>query len=111
MKPWENTWKSFGSPVGLGLVIDDKGNGICGVEDTSTAALIAAAPEMARALLSLEWAMSDEGDYCPSCQANRPHNPRFKEDLRQPYYLETPGVGHRDDCVWLAALRKAGVTP
>ena len=55
------------------------------------ARLAAAAPDMARVLLAIEW----EGHLglCPVCDGRRP---------------ECEGEGHRAGCAWVAALRKAG---
>lgn len=60
--------------------------------------LIAAAPDMARALLALQWIEHDEAFFfCPSCNRNRPAS------------APTDGSGHAEDCVLIAALRRAGV--
>jgi hypothetical protein len=69
--------------------------------------LAAAAPEMARELLRREWFSSEQGDYCPSCQCDRPRNPAGAH--LAPYYDPRPGVGHVPECEWLVMMQKAGV--
>ncbi len=80
--------------------------------------LAAAAPEMARLLLELQWA-GDEGGYdgrpcCPCCYALPPekvHRPSVRIDA----YTRTEARDeilygkHSDDCRLVAVLRKAGV--
>lgn len=70
---------------------------ICRMDDAGRAKLAAAAPEMARALLAIEWEgnIQDEAG-CPECGA------LVRTTMR-------PGKVHLDDCSIDAALRKAGV--
>lgn len=56
MRPWERSWRALERHDGLGHVIDDKGTGVCGVEDPAAAKLIASAPEMARLLIDIRGA-------------------------------------------------------
>jgi hypothetical protein len=94
MKPWEQIWE----PVEDGVWEPATRTTVAyGPLDTETAKLIAAAPDMARLLLELEWRggeMVGSGYEfaicCPSCGGE-----------------EEPG--HRPDCKLLAALRKAGL--
>lgn len=65
-------------------------------DDVARARLAAAAPEMARVLLSLEWRAADERALmcCESCGGVREVD---------------GGKGHVADCALVAVLRKAGV--
>lgn len=57
----------------------------------------AAAPDMARVLLELEWTPHDEStDYCRMCGASKPD------------YGDAPGT-HAVGCALDAALKKAGI--
>lgn len=63
-------------------------------DDIARAKLAAAAPDLVRVLLAVEWGDDQEdGDYCPSC------------GLEKEYY----GGRHSEGCALDAALRKAGV--
>lgn len=62
--------------------------------------LISAAPDLARALLAVEWILDDDKLYwdCPACGGTKPG------------CSEWPHIeGHYSDCVLDAALKKAGV--
>lgn len=84
------------------------------------ARLAAAAPEMARLLLSLEWAGwnqegDDPADACPACYQGPPRTitkpaRRIDAYTRIEASQETLG-GHRHDCALIGVLRKAGVLP
>jgi len=67
--------------------------------------LAAAAPEMARLLLEVEFADtagdSHEWHHCPGCGARRSVN---EDGSAAPFH-----DSHRDDCRWVAVMRKAGV--
>lgn len=106
MKPWEETWRwnglhpldVFGPDGGdllfEGAVIRNDSDG------PERAKLAAAAPEMARLLLELEWAdprnhWSDDGANSNGCCVCG----EYKKD------------GHKPDCALVAVLRKAGVLP
>jgi hypothetical protein len=91
-KPWEETWEWNGEdvrdPVARVAVLR-------GPTSDEVGKLAAAAPEMARLLLSLEWAdghwsVNHRGGGCLSCGSARDE-------------------GHREDCRLVAVLRKAGV--
>lgn len=76
-------------------------------EDTHQVAdMIAAAPEMARLLLELEWISqeTDEGALQPQCMICEV---RHEWDWRSQSWTNT----HAPDCRWAAVLRKAGVLP
>ena len=104
MKPWEETWTTdWASDYTVTILRGDSYRvaqfNAGGPEGVARARLAAAAPDMARLLLKLEWSDVDydAATYCPSCWASYPWKP---SDL-----------GHRDDCEWLAVMRKAGVRP
>lgn len=104
MKPWLEEWQSrdgwlvaYRNPaVSIAPV--------CGYEapdrEDSTLALMAAAPDMCRALLAVEWkgppSPNDWMSECPYCRGRR--RPK-KLDL----------FGHQDKCALDAALTKAGL--
>jgi len=76
--------------------------------DADRARLAAAAPEMVRVLLAIEWSGSDEeGSKCASC-GEREYAPPALYDEAGKYLSYTPG-SHSPDCALDAALRKAGV--
>lgn len=89
-KPWEETWEV--GPAGIEtenripVLVDE-----FGVFENADARLAAAAPELVRALLAVEWV--DGGDWGPLCAwcGNGRDEP------------------HSDACARQAALRKAGV--
>lgn len=98
-KPWEETWAVERED----LIADDgtrslapwwnvsrSATSLVGTEFREEAAkLVAAAPDMARVLLDIEWS-AEEGRFCPSCLHGR-------------------GEGHSDACALKAALMKAGL--
>lgn len=99
-KPWDETW--FTSMKGSGVLLSREGE--CGDEipliarsieqasgdmQLARLELAAAAPEMARALLTVEKAMAAEMDFFWCCNAHAPT--------------------HASTCPLDAALRKAGV--
>lgn len=98
MKPWEETWEAEHEDS-LDYITRGPDGFIAGFDDQKErATLAAAAPEMARVLLALEWKGAELGDdctyaVCPSCGA-------YKGE-----------VGHAPDCGLVAVLRKAGVVP
>lgn len=105
-KPWEEKWTAElnRDRTHYDLVVDQDGLGVCvvqgcGSSDDGTARVLlaAAAPDMARVLLAIEWAgaVGERFDgfdpACPSC-------------------LTEKFTGkHAPDCALDAALRKAGV--
>lgn len=139
-KPWEETWTwidgeeaedEFPEQGGTLYALRPDGRPDCdrriietdsGVYPPKGAerALIAAAPEMARLLLDLEWAgWNQEGydpsDACPSCGQHPPSKfivpaRRIDAYTRVEAHEEIRG-GHAPDCRWVAVLRKAGVLP
>ncbi len=67
--------------------------------------LAAAAPEMARLLLELEWVTDSNSngpreEWCPWCDHRRGYTPLPEESLDRE---------HLSGCLWLAVMRKAGV--
>lgn len=109
MEPWEHTWHVDESGT---LIRDERDYRIAETieldippQEQSNARLAAAAPEMARLLLELEWggepvrAIAGPIATCPSCLGMRP---QLSRDAG-------PRGGHRKDCRLIAVLRKAGV--
>jgi hypothetical protein len=94
-KPWwdEETWRADDLDV-LGTHEHCDDFPVAEVQGTSMglerAKLAAAAPEMARMLVELEWSGSEQVHQCASCFA-------YKHE------------GHADNCRLVAVLRKAGV--
>ena len=97
-KPWEETWEATDMFYGSADV-EHRGTAVmrtCGPDDEPyhypRARLAAAAPDLVRALLAVEWAYDDLvlEHMCAWCGARKT-------------------VGHTHDCVRQAALRKAGV--
>lgn len=100
-KPWEETWHmtamggigdAAGPPYGWIAGFVQAGESALRPTDAdkARARLAAAAPDLARALLELEWTGPEANLRCSSCEAS---------DIR----------GHYDECALAAALRKAGV--
>lgn len=90
-KPWDETWSAHaGDECEAAIVVTHDASDTIVVEDQRTAALIAAAPDLVRALLAVEWIGPEAHRQCSSCGAS---------DVR----------GHYDECALAAALRKAGV--
>lgn len=66
--------------------------------DHATAALVAAAPAMYRALEAVEWTdLGEQGTYCPTCGAWEHHDWKTNRPVRE----------HKPDCQLSAALRAA----
>lgn len=94
MKPWEETWIAEGEDVLTGPKADCEwssnlrhvtwGEGDC----EARARLAAAAPEMFRLLLELEWIWEDGRQVCGIC-------------------CRLMAYGHREDCALHTALEKA----
>lgn len=114
-KPWEATWRwneerceivsDQRDDLDNEIVIVETDGG-CYPPRQGDQELIAAAPDMARVLLAIEWAgrAGPAGDIraaCPSCGADRSE----MYDGRGPVVV----VDHDADCALDAALRKAGV--
>ena len=115
MKVWEETWVANRNMVDLGepgcgpnlgsFNSDlDETDPMC---DRNRANLAAAAPEMARLLLELEWGGSawDYGgskETCLTCSAMAGSKFSDGATMREPDQHET-------DCRWLALMKKAGV--
>lgn len=99
IEPYEETWTANEDTGGWHIGPQPEGRctmfrnspSLPGNQQPKTAALISAAPEMARMLLSLEWARNDrDGEVeCPVC-------------------FSYAGV-HDDGCAMLSLLKKAGV--
>lgn len=103
MKPWEETWAVHRDSSRLVVKVADfpGAHGVAMALDAShieRAKLAAAAPDMARVLLDVEWQHRERSEYrrCPTCDGDE-----TTED--------EPRTGHRPDCALDAALRKAGV--
>ncbi len=100
-KPWEEDWyQDFGEDDDDPLVrrSGDKVIQAAWIEDERRAKLLAAAPDLVRALLAVEWISRPDpfGDVCPWCGVEQAH------DIPPPFR-------HATDCQRQAALRKAGV--
>lgn len=120
MKPWEETWRAGPDYDAVHVSDDDQLDMRYGRDDAmGRCRLAAAAPEMARMLLDLEWAGS-EWDYggsdpcCPCCGERAPQKVHFPA-VRVDAYTRTEARDevlygkHSDDCKLVAVLRKAGV--
>jgi hypothetical protein len=106
MKPWEERWAHDGSAdlrlvesgeltTSLASFDEDHARPGGGLLAHDRCELAAAAPDMARVLLAIEWGghCMSYGHHCPSCGA----------------YPCDGEKGHKPDCALDAALRKAGV--
>jgi len=94
MKPWDETWTADWHYDYSVTILRDNSFRVAlfnagGPEGVARAKLAAAAPDMARLLLTLEWS---SGDFCPCCG-------------------QKDGSEHLSHCEWLAVMRKAGVRP
>lgn len=114
MKPWEETWHlASDGEVEDQIVANESGwvarffrwvtepaEVVC-----ARARLAACAPEMARLLLEAEFAQHPYGEpengYCPWCEGR-------SEPGAHGMTYGMAGV-HRDDCPWLALMKKAGI--
>lgn len=106
-KPWEETWTVVEIPKPSGIAADwpteyqveSEHVPMLDMSDLAHATLQAAAPELVRALLAVEWGgefrrvSNAVGVMCPACHA-RP---------------DQHGKVHKPTCLIDAALRKAGV--
>lgn len=90
-KSWDETWTASGSTV-RNETRDLLESWNFDANAADRARLAAAAPDLVRALLAVEWIGPEAHRRCSSCGAS---------DIR----------GHYDDCALAAALRKAGVIP
>jgi hypothetical protein len=94
MKPWDEYWSAAGEQVegeaDVTWRVHGEGIVIAANVDEDRALLMAAAPDMARVLLAVEWGGEHEVALCPTCA-------QWKKD------------GHASDCKLDSALRKAGV--
>lgn len=99
-KPWEEAWRALGGGIVCGDMTPDSWS--CAFwhpsgpidERAARARLAAAAPDLARTLLSVEWGHygHETGELeCPVCWAEK-------------------WEGHKPECALAAALVKAGVT-
>lgn len=102
-KPWEETWTAHGSAVQADGrdVLDAWYRRDDPVGGDARARLAAAAPDLVRALLAVEWVAVDCESMCVWCGAHA--EDRYTRDGW------TPIGEHEDDCQRQAALRKAGV--
>lgn len=112
-KPLEETWAAifpYEDPDGGTWEVVLEGTEVlrADVPHESVARLAAAAPEMARLLLEIQWSSRDEGgSTCPSCYAEA-YVPPARYDADGKYLGYTEGT-HDPDCALAAVLRKAGV--
>jgi hypothetical protein len=98
MKPWLETWSRCSGDVEVKygtidfdeLLIDYSPDGY----PETVAAIVAAAPDMCRALLAVERIAADDKPRCPFCWCSS---------------KERGGDGHDDECVLDLALTKAGL--
>ncbi len=104
-KPWEETWTCERITVGKdrcaidsGVVTFGDNGGRYYFKPPEMGALIAAAPDLYRALADVEWGdnESEYGAKCPTCGGMEP-SPALSPAL----------TGHRPDCALAAALKKA----
>jgi hypothetical protein len=107
MKPHEETWEAREDSVYCPAT---RTTVAFGPMDEDTARFVAAAPDLARVLLAVEWhrvlIQGDEAWVCPSC-GNERLDPGDEEKL--PALVAAGMLGHRPDCALDGALRKAGV--
>lgn len=83
------------APLGIGSMAPPAYQPV-GADDVARAQLAAAAPDLARALLKVEWRGESRGcEVCVGCQVEAPYEPK-------------PGEPHESDCFADAALTKAG---
>lgn len=115
-KPWDETWTVRGSAVQADGrdVLDAWYRGDDPVGGDARARLAAAAPDLVRALLAVEWsgAVGTPPDAigCISCGGVHPdHATAACVERMYGFLRQQVSVGHRDGCVVAAALRKAGV--
>lgn len=128
-KPWEETWVVQRYVVELaddeghhiGQFIDDEAEHTNASIDRDRARLAAAAPDMARLLLAMQWAGctgSPPGDGCsaacaecgaepPSTTIVPPHTGINRGD--EPLRIVHSDGRHESGCEWARVLRKAGV--
>lgn len=99
-KPWEETWEALGPHVGT--ADEEILRSTTEHEPTAwaRARLAAAAPDMVRVLLEMEWKPLGTCPGCGGLGEAIPDNP-----MTGP----VAATGHRPDCALDAALRKAGV--
>jgi hypothetical protein len=112
VKPWEETWEVTERNGGHRLHVEGEEEfaTVWGPKDDHRARLAAAAPELARVLLAVEWhrvLIQDEDAYvCPSC-GNERLDPG--DEVKLAVLVEHGMLGHRPGCALDGALRKAGV--
>jgi hypothetical protein len=100
MPIWDEEWRLDGNDVYLGAVGPTLQAGYGDGLDRDRARLAAAAPAMARLLLSLEWPEPSHDSQPVVCHFCRREHPDVDE----------PGPdAHAPDCRWLAVMRAAGV--
>lgn len=105
-KPWEETWSAkledmagYECLTDAHVVRNERGLRVCDfdvprhgpdTEEVARAKFVSAAPDMARLLLQVETVDGGRFNYCPFC--------------------DWPGNGdHKDDCAWVAVMKKAGI--
>lgn len=114
-KPWEETWAAHGSAVQADGwdVLDAWYRGDDPISGHARARLAAAAPDLVRALLAVEYdsAVGYEGELhvCPWCDGMDPAREYVRYDGVTTSAHYGVRVGHAPDCQRQAALRKAGV--
>lgn len=120
VKPWEETWTAhpeLSDPKGCRFWLveraDDREHrgGMLEADGEDRARLMAAAPDLYRALKAIEWIYDSRDsceDNCPSCGAYGPISAK-----QTPRYVREYNAGtHKPHCALAAALAKArGETP
>lgn len=102
MKPWEEDWRLAreGSRTLLCGKDDYPAGDFYGPEGDMRIQLAAAAPEMARLLLDVQFTSGYDGTDCYWCSGARPFDWDGENESKR---------GHKDRCPFAAVLRKAGV--
>jgi len=108
MKPWLETWDSV--PDCSTTIISKTSTDVCVIGSAynkSTSLFIAAAPNMLRALLAVEWAAISIGacESCPICNQWREGTAAWASRNKEALAPQTHDAG----CILDAALTKAGL--
>ena len=107
-KPWlETWWKKVRVGDSVSITNDggtERARAICRTPSSPWADIVAAAPDMCRALLAAEWAAS-----CPECDSLHRICPWCKDADPSEGAVHPDESGHHDDCGLDAALTKAGL--
>ena len=99
-KPWEEEW-SYDSAT-WSLVHEPQE--VTDARNTGRAKLAAAAPDMARLLMTMEWSITDKP------QLHYIANEHVVEQRAWCVFCKhEKSSGHKPDCEWVRVMRKAGV--